>query len=583
MRSPLLFAICFALALPAAARAQDSARDIVDTASSVEGFSTLVAAVKAAHLDGALKSKGPFTVFAPTDAAFRLLPQGTVQNLLQRSQRSTLQSILKFHVVSGRLTAADLIGRRSLTTLNGQRLVLSNENAGLRVNGATIRITDIGCSNGVIHVIDSVLLPESSDIAGVAKKAGSFQTLLAAAKAAGLVPALTGKGPLTVFAPTDEAFAKLPRGTVASLLKPENKAKLQAILKYHVVAGRIDAESAVRAGRAATLEGTEVEIGFRNGALRVAEARIVATDIAASNGVIHVIDRVILPPSPAAKNRQTVMRLLENAIDRGAPRFNDGDIESCVAIYATAAEAVVLLGGDLITGRERNALRAAIASKSDAREQAWELRRAIDVVYERMDRESARPTERAPTRDTSRNDTRSNADASFKPAHGSAASRRVPEARSGRPRRDQGVSRTTAPRVRRVAPRSGPCSTTSRKTTIEMTAPVEMTMDERNGTHGADRHGVSLRAPAAGPSPAAMVACDVLDKKPIKVLEHRHPWPDVERQGRGREASDSSRASADIELEGVKGEWRLLGYNSPMVPPAQRFWELQLPIASATP
>src|SRR5690606_6264524 len=106
------------------------------------------------------------------------------------------------------------------------------------VAGALITTTDIQCSNGVIHVIDAVMMPTSGDIVDVAVAAGTFKTLVAAVKAAGLVDTLKGKGPFTVLAPSDEAFAKLPAGTVESLLKPENKAKLVEILTYHVVSGR---------------------------------------------------------------------------------------------------------------------------------------------------------------------------------------------------------------------------------------------------------------------------------------------------------------------------------------------------------
>ncbi len=128
------------------------------------------------------------------------------------------------------------------------------------------------------------------DIVTTAVKAGSFKTLAAALTAADLVGALQGDGPFTVFAPTDEAFAALPAGTVENLLKPENKEKLQAILKYHVVSGKIMAGDVLKALEVETLQGSKAKIG-----LTIAGANIVKTDIACSNGVIHVIDRVIIP------------------------------------------------------------------------------------------------------------------------------------------------------------------------------------------------------------------------------------------------------------------------------------------------
>ncbi len=122
----------------------------------------------------------------------------------------------------------------------------------------------------------------------------SFSTLVAAAKAAGLVEALSGDGPFTVFAPTNEAFAKLPEGTVETLLKPENKEKLAAILKYHVVAGKVMAAD-VKAGEVETLNGAKATISVKDGKVMIDKANVVKTDIAGSNGVIHVIDAVILP------------------------------------------------------------------------------------------------------------------------------------------------------------------------------------------------------------------------------------------------------------------------------------------------
>jgi uncharacterized surface protein with fasciclin (FAS1) repeats len=140
-------------------------------------------------------------------------------------------------------------------------------------------------------------LAQSRTIVETAASAGQFTTLIAAAQAAGLVPALSGPGPLTVFAPTDRAFRRLPAGTVETLLKPENKAKLQAILSYHVVAARIEASDVPhRATLVPTLNGSNsVRAVRRNGIVHVDGARVTRADIAASNGVIHVIDRVLIP------------------------------------------------------------------------------------------------------------------------------------------------------------------------------------------------------------------------------------------------------------------------------------------------
>jgi len=136
---------------------------------------------------------------------------------------------------------------------------------------------------------------QSQDIVDTAVAAGSFKTLATALKAAGLIDTLKGKGPFTVFAPTDEAFAKLPKGTVEDLLKPENKAKLTAILTYHVVAGKVMAADVLKLKSAKTVNGKSVQIMVEGGTVMVDNAKVVKTDIGTSNGVIHVIDTVLLP------------------------------------------------------------------------------------------------------------------------------------------------------------------------------------------------------------------------------------------------------------------------------------------------
>ena len=136
----------------------------------------------------------------------------------------------------------------------------------------------------------------NQDIVDTAVGAGQFKTLAAALKAADLVATLKGPGPFTVFAPTDEAFAKLPAGTVENLLKPENKAKLTAILTYHVVPGAVKAEQVKKLDQAKTVNGAMVKVTTKGGKVTINDANVVKADTAASNGIIHVIDKVILPP-----------------------------------------------------------------------------------------------------------------------------------------------------------------------------------------------------------------------------------------------------------------------------------------------
>ncbi|MHC4392905.1 MAG: fasciclin domain-containing protein [Planctomycetota bacterium] len=297
-----------ALALAASASAQCGEQtatncakgDIVETAVKAGSFTTLATALKHTGLIPALQGDGPFTVFAPTDEAFAKLPKGTLEHLLQPENKATLAAILKYHVVSGELKAKQVVGRTFMTTLQGQRMDVRVSD-GAFVDQARIVKTDIACTNGVIHVIDEVILPTTDSILTTASKAGTFKTLAAAITAAELGDALSGPGPFTVFAPSDAAFAKLPKGTLASLLKPENKAKLIQILKLHVVSGRVYSDQALAAGTAPTLEGSSVEIAVKAGVARVNSARLAATDIEASNGVIHVIDTVLLPEVRVSK------------------------------------------------------------------------------------------------------------------------------------------------------------------------------------------------------------------------------------------------------------------------------------------
>ncbi|GJM44281.1 MAG: hypothetical protein DHS20C21_11230 [Gemmatimonadota bacterium] len=299
-------------------------QDIVDTAIAAGNFTTLAAALTEADLVGALQGKGPFTVFAPTDDAFAKLPQGTVESLLKPENRDQLVAILTYHVVPGRLDASGVVQSAGAQTLNGQQLKFSVKDGNVSIGDALVTATDIGASNGIIHVVDTVLLPESETIVGVAAKAGTFHTLLAAVQAAGLDGVLAGDGPFTVFAPTDAAFAKLPAGTVESLLKEENVGKLQSILKYHVVSGRTFSSDVLKQTSIRTLAGMDVAVSMKDGVARVNKSALVATDINASNGVIHVIDTVMLPPEQHS-SVATPADLIEMAMERGAPLCSQGN------------------------------------------------------------------------------------------------------------------------------------------------------------------------------------------------------------------------------------------------------------------
>lgn len=282
-----------------------SGGDIVDTAVAAGNFTTLTTALKAAGLVDTLRGPGPFTVFAPTDAAFAQLPAGTLESLLANPDQ--LRAVLTYHVVAGQVTAADVVKLHSATTVEGEDVTINAADGMVRINDATVTTADIMASNGVIHVVDSVLLPPSmtsqptmptADIVDTAVAAGDFTTLATALKAAGLVDTLKGPGPFTVFAPTDAAFAKLPLGTLDSLLA--NPDQLRAVLTYHVVAGADSAADVSQLQQAATVQGEDVLIQAADGIVQINDATVTQADIMASNGIIHVIDTVLLPPSLAA-------------------------------------------------------------------------------------------------------------------------------------------------------------------------------------------------------------------------------------------------------------------------------------------
>jgi uncharacterized surface protein with fasciclin (FAS1) repeats len=215
----------------------------------------------------------------------------------------------------------------------------------------------------------------------VAKGAGQFKTLLAAATAANLVEVLAGEGPLTILAPTDEAFAKLPAGTVDALLQPENRDQLVEILKNHVIAGRVTLAKALEARDAPSLQGSKISFRFENGRVLVGNAALLKADIAAANGLIHAIDQVLLPATKPSRPL-TPSELIELAIERGVPVFNDGNAAECAAIYEVTAEA--LRGMDSVPEPSRKLLAKAVMQshvENSPSKRAWILREAIDRTW----------------------------------------------------------------------------------------------------------------------------------------------------------------------------------------------------------
>ncbi len=330
---------------------------IVEVAVESGAFPTLVAAVQAAGLVEVLSGAGPFTVFAPTEEAFAAALAAldmSAEDLLGNTE--LLTAVLTYHVLPLAAPAEVVLtlDGQSVATVNGAEIAVSIDGGTVMVNDATVVAADVEASNGVIHVIDTVLLPPAEeaaeqmdeqlaeeaappppppepqaepeeaaepeqpaaaedmadDAAGepaapgtiveVAVESGAFPTLVAAVQAAGLVDVLSGDGPFTVFAPTEEAFAAALAAldmTAAEVLA--NTELLTAVLTYHVLPLAAPAEVVLTLDgqSVATVNGSEITVSIDDGTVMVNDATVVATDIEASNGVIHVIDNVLLPPA----------------------------------------------------------------------------------------------------------------------------------------------------------------------------------------------------------------------------------------------------------------------------------------------
>lgn len=277
---------------------------IVEIAASQEDFSTLVAAVEAAGLAETLSAEGPFTVFAPTNAAFDAALEAlgmTAEELLADTE--LLTQVLTYHVVPGNLRASDVLDANLLETVEGSYALAYTAEEGAFINDARIVTTDIQASNGVIHVIDAVILPPSYEseveesIVDIAAADPQFSTLVTAVTEAGLAETLAERGPFTVFAPTNAAFEAALQSlgiTAEELLADEEM--LTEILLYHVALGARDAGEVTGGSSLPMLNGDVASIEVREGNAFIDGAQIIATDIEASNGIIHVIDAVILPP-----------------------------------------------------------------------------------------------------------------------------------------------------------------------------------------------------------------------------------------------------------------------------------------------
>lgn len=296
----LIVAALIAVAGTGAVRADAApTKDIVQVAVENGSFTTLASLLTSAGLADTLKTDGPFTVFAPTDAAFAKVDKATLAGL--QADKEKLRAVLLYHVAKGNLTADKVTSVKEIPTLNGAAAPVTVADGTVTVAGAKVVTPNIGAKNGVIHVIDSVMLPPAATtttastpgIVAIAAGNPDFSTLVALLKEAGLVGALSGDGPFTVFAPTNDAFAKVPAATLAGL--KADKDKLRAVLTYHVVPQKITAAEVPAKADVKSLQGDTIAVAKTDAGVTVDGAKVVKADIIAANGVIHVIDSVILP------------------------------------------------------------------------------------------------------------------------------------------------------------------------------------------------------------------------------------------------------------------------------------------------
>ena len=411
----------------------DGPESLIATAVADGRFTTLKAALDAAGLTTFFQWDNKLTVFAPTDEAFAKLPEGTVEELLLPENKDRLVAILSHHVHPGSMALAAALSEGTVKTIEGTPLKVTFDKGSIKVNDASLIDADIECADGTIHVIDTVLIPEPKrkTLLSTAQGAGTFSTLLAAAKVAGLASALEGNDDLTVFAPTDEAFAALPEGTVAGLLKKENRKQLVELLTSHIVSGKVSAGDALNAGKAKSLSGSELQFAIQDGRFTVNGSVIRTAGIDAGNGTIHIVSSVIgfaesdecpatgcgagkcgksscekdsceksaCPASAKDKTTQTTKsedetgstasvkdinaaELIVAAIERGVPLYNSGNIAECADVYENCL--VALSESERLDPRTRDMLgKVAEAGKQkDPDSRAWFYRSALDRMMQ---------------------------------------------------------------------------------------------------------------------------------------------------------------------------------------------------------
>ena len=298
-----------------------TSNSIYDIVSNSNDHTTLKVAIDACALDVVLSDPGTLTLFAPTDAAFNLLPAGTVTALLNDIPQLT--DILKHHVVGATAMSGMLSNNQVVTTLLGTDVTVTINANGVFIDNAQVTVADIVADNGVVHVIDAVLLPptQTNSIYDIVSNSNDHTTLKVAIDACALDVVLSDPGTLTLFAPTDAAFNLLPAGTVTALLN--DIPQLTDILKHHVVGATAMSGMLSNNQVVTTLLGTDVTVTINANGVFIDNAQVTVADIVADNGVVHVIDAVLLPTTTSVSELNSLdkeylysINILGEKIDR---------------------------------------------------------------------------------------------------------------------------------------------------------------------------------------------------------------------------------------------------------------------------
>ena len=268
---------------------------VVDVVVDSENHTILETAVVEAGLAETLSGEGPFTVFAPTDDAFGLLPEGLITELLA-DPTGDLATILTHHVYAGSALSTNLSNGMMVPTVAGTELTVSIMGNMVQIDNANVTVADIVTDNGVVHVIDAVLVPteETLTVVDVVVDSENHTILETAVVEAGLAETLSGEGPFTVFAPTDDAFGLLPEGLITELLA-DPTGDLATILTHHVYAGSALSTNLSNGMMVPTVAGTELTVSIMGNMVQIDNANVTVADIVTDNGVVHVIDAVLVP------------------------------------------------------------------------------------------------------------------------------------------------------------------------------------------------------------------------------------------------------------------------------------------------